>query len=74
MSWITESNRLKHLLYSIPMGFVLTILGVIGCSFGMELKDKLKGGKFDWLDFLAGIIGGLIGQILQILIILLIYT
>lgn len=72
MSWITESNRMKHLLYAIPIGLVFTILAVLGCAFGMEFKDKQYGGKFDWLDIAATMLGGLIGQILQIVIILLI--
>ena len=38
--WLRESNRDKHLLYAIPIGFTLTILAVIGCAFGMEFKDK----------------------------------
>ena len=72
MSWITESNREKHLLYAIPIGLVFTILAVIGCAFGMEFKDWQHGGKFDWLDIAATLIGGIIGQIIQIIIILLI--
>lgn len=70
MSWILESNRTKHLLYAIPIGAVLTILAVIGCAFGLEFKDKEHGGKFDWFDLLATLIGGLIGQTIQILILL----
>ena len=66
MSWLKESNRTKHLLYAIPIGFILTILTVIGCAFGMEFKDKQYGGKFDWLYIAATMIGGLIGQILQL--------
>ena len=69
MSWLTESNRQKHFLYAIPVGLLLTILGVIGAAFGMEYKDKAWGGKWDWLDFLATLIGGFIGQILQIILI-----
>ena len=72
MGWITESNRDKHLLYAIPIGFIFTILAVLGCAFGMEFKDKLWGGKFDWLDLAATMIGGVIGQFLQIIVILLI--
>lgn len=72
MSWIRESNRDKHLLYAIPIGFVFTILAVIGCAFGMEFKDKQWGGKFDWLDLVATLIGGAIGQALQILLVVLI--
>lgn len=70
MSWIKESNRPKHLLYAIPIGLVFTILAVLGCAFGMEFKDKQYGGEFDWLDIAATMIGGLIGQILQVLIII----
>lgn len=71
MKWLKESNRWKHLLYSIPCGFLLTILFAIGVNVGMEYKDKLRNNKFDWLDILAGTIGGAIGQLLQIILILL---
>lgn len=70
--WLKESNRDKHLLYAIPIGFTLTILAVVGCAFGMEFKDKQWGGKFDWLDLAAILIGGTIGQALQILLLVLI--
>lgn len=72
MSWLKESNRPKHLLYAIPIGLIFTILAVIGCAFGMEFKDKEYGNKFDWLDIAATMIGGAIGQLLQIIIILII--
>lgn len=68
MTWLKESNRDKQLLYAIPIGFTLTILAVIGCAFGMEFKDKQWGGKFNWLDIAATLIGGAIGQVLQILL------
>ena len=70
MSWLSESNRTKHLMYAILIGLVLTILAVVGCAFGMEFKDRQYGGKFDWLDIAATLLGGLIGQIIQIIIIL----
>ena len=72
MSWFTESNRWKHFVYAIPVGYVFTILCVIGLATGMEFKDKLWGGKYDWIDWLATMLGGLIGQALQILTIYLI--
>ena len=71
MNWLKESNRIKHLLYAIPIGLVFTILAVLGCAFGMEFKDWQYKGKFDWLDIAATMIGGAIGQILQIILILL---
>ena len=69
MSWLIESNRKKHLLYAIPIGFIFTILGALGCAFGMEFKDKQYGGKFDWLDIAATMIGGAVGQVLQVILI-----
>lgn len=68
--WLTESNRLKHLLYAIPTGLVGTILFTTGLAVGMEFKDKLYGNKFDWLDLLATEIGGVIGQAIQVLIVM----
>lgn len=68
--WLLENNRPKHLLYAIPSAFIGTILLSTGLAFGMEFKDKQYGGKFDWLDIAATEIGGLIGQSLQIIFIL----
>lgn len=73
MSWISESNRKKHLLYAIPAGALLTIFFVIGLAVGMEFKDQAWGGKWDWLDIQATIIGGVIGQIIQIVVLTLIF-
>ena len=71
MNWLKESNRIKHLIYAIPIGLIFTILAVLGCAFGMEFKDWQYKDKFDWLDIAATMIGGAIGQILQIILILL---
>ena len=40
LSWMFESNRPKHFLYSVPIGFIFTILCVLGVASGMEFKDK----------------------------------
>lgn len=68
--WLKESNRTKHLFYAIPSAFIGTILFVIGLAVGMEFKDRQYGNKFDWLDVIAAVIGGVIGQTLQIIFIL----
>lgn len=60
MSWITESNRMKHFLYAIPCG-LFGMMFVLGLAIGMEFKDKMYGGKFDLLDILATLLGGAIG-------------
>lgn len=72
MSWIKESNRPQHLLYAIPAGTLLSILFVAGLAAGMEFKDREYGNKWDWLDISATLIGGLIGQAIQIVILTLI--
>ena len=69
MSWFLESNRYKHFLFAIPIGLLFTLLCVIGVASGLELKDKLYGNKWDWVDWLMTIAGGTIGQLLQLLII-----
>lgn len=71
--WLTESNRQKHFLYAIPIGFLFTILCVLGVASGLEFKDKQYGNQWDWLDWSATMLGGLVGQLLQIIIILLNY-
>lgn len=70
--WLLESNRPKHLAGGFILGLTLTFLCALGCAGGMEFKDRQWGGKWDWLDFAATLIGGIIGQALQLLIIWLI--
>ena len=68
--WMLESNRQKHFTYAIACGCLGTILFVAGLALGMEYKDKSYGNKFDWLDVAATMLGGLVGQIVQIVIIM----
>lgn len=70
--WLKESNREKHFLYAIPLGFLFTILCVIGVATGLEFKDKQYGNRWDWKDWWATILGGIIGQVIQIILILII--
>lgn len=71
--WLNESNRPLHLKYGIPTALFGTIVFTAGVAVGMEFKDWQNRGKFDWLDIAATMIGGLIGQILQLCIIFIIY-
>ena len=68
-NWFTASNRWKHFLLAVPLGMAFTLLCVLGCASGMEFKDKQWGGRWDWLDWLATMLGGLVGQALQIVIV-----
>lgn len=69
MKWLSESNRMQHLKYAIPVALVFTILCVLGLATGLEYKDRLYGNKFDWLDWTATMIGGIIGQLIQLVLI-----
>lgn len=63
---------MKHLLYAIPAGVLLMILFVAGLAAGMEFKDCAYGNKWDWLDIAATLIGGVIGQVIQVVVLILI--
>ena len=63
---------MKHLLYAIPAGILLTILFVAGLAAGMEFKDRAYGNNWDWLDIAATLIGGVIGQVIQVVVLTLI--
>ena len=44
----------------------ITILFAAGLAVGMEFKDRAYGNEWDWLDIAATLIGGFIGQAIQI--------
>lgn len=66
MKWLIESNRPKHIVYGFIGALVGTIFLSLGLAIGKEYSDKIWGGKFDWLDISATLIGGVIGQIVQL--------
>lgn len=66
----SDKSHWQHFGYAIPIGMVFTILCVLGVASGMEFKDKQYGNKWDWTDWLCTMIGGAVGQLLQVVIIL----
>ena len=83
--WLKESHRFYHLVGIFFVTLLGTIEAGIGCSLGMEFKDvhhsygndgkpfrERNWSAWDWLDILAGLIGGILGQAAQIGLILLI--
>lgn len=66
LKWFIESNRWKHFLFAIPIGFLLTSLCTLGIASGMEFKDQRWGGKWDWLDWICTVTGGIIGNLIQL--------
>ena len=68
----TDKTRWQHFALAIPIALVFTILCVLGVATALEFKDKQWGGKWDWQDWLCTMIGGAVGEAMQILAIWLI--
>ena len=72
--WLKESDRYKHLLGGIAIGAFANSLycaayAGIGVATALELKDKLWGGKFDFVDLSLTLAGAAIGYGVRIMII-----
>lgn len=68
---IKDSNRTDHFVYGFYCALILTILFNLGIATGLEVKDYLRGAGFDKLDWLATVAGGVLGQMIQALVIIL---
>ena len=73
LNWLKKSNRWKHLLGGIAIGFgsdnwYCTEYTGILVAGSLELKDKLWGGKIDIIDFILTVVGANIGYLLKYLI------
>lgn len=78
--WLLESNRPKHILVGFVIGITLGLTAVFAAAASAEMKDWLwngqrggtfgwiRGNGFDWLDFWATMLGGIIGSLLRYLI------
>ena len=68
MKWLTESNRWKHLLGGVLIGcgadgLYCAMYAGTGVAAALELKDKLWGGKWDWIDFGCTVAGAVVGHL-----------
>ena len=72
--WLGESNRWKHLVCGALIGagadslYCAAYTGV-GVAGALELKDKLWGGKPDWIDFALTVGGVTAGYGVRLLVI-----
>lgn len=73
IAFLKQSNRYKHLIGGLLVGFAAlnpwTALyaSVIAASC-LELKDKLHGCPWDWLDWLLTVAGGIIFTVIWLLL------
>ena len=68
-----DETRWAHFFFAIPIGAVFTILCVLGVATALEFKDKMWGGRWDWADWLCTMLGGALGQAIQIIAIWLLW-
>ena len=74
MSWFTESNRWKHFIGGFILGLLslgnwyTALLAGLAVSSTLELKDKLWGGKWDWIDWIITVFGCCLGYSLSLII------
>ena len=67
-----DNTRFQHFWVGIQTAAVFTILCTLGAMTAAEYKDEAHHGKWDWKDWTCGMIGGIVGQAIQIGIIILI--
>lgn len=62
----TDKTRWQHFWVGLVLSLFLTILCTLGAMTAAEYKDKAHGGLWDWQDWACGMIGGILGQALQV--------
>lgn len=70
ISWLKESHRLTHIGGGVVIGLLsddnyCAALAGIGVASSLELKDKLWGGKFDWVDLSLTLGGVIVGRLIR---------
>lgn len=71
IKWIKESNRWKHIIGGFVIGLgadrnYCAAYAGCGVAAALELKDKLWGGKWDWIDFGMTLFGVIVGRLIRI--------
>lgn len=71
--WICESNRWKHLIGGVLVGFApmnwwAGIYAACAVGLALEYKDDAHGGEWDWIDFGMTALGGVVGGLLTLLV------
>lgn len=73
IEFLKQSNRYKHLIGGLLVGFAAlnpwtALYASIIAASCLELKDKLKGCRWDWIDWLMTVGGGSISAIIWLLL------
>ena len=73
IAFLKGSNRYKHIIGGLLVGLAAlnpwtALYSSIIAASCLELKDKLKGGYWDWVDWLMTVGGGCISAIIWLLL------
>lgn len=73
IAWLKTSNRWKHLVGGLIIGigsdnWYCALYAGIGVASALELKDKLWGGEWDWIDLTLTAAGSIIGHLIRFLL------
>lgn len=74
-SFFAASNRYKHLIggfivATLAGSFYAAIYAAAVAASCLELKDRLYGNSWDWIDWLCTLLGGIVAAIVLHLIVL----
>ena len=70
IEWLKKSNRWKHLAGGILIGLgadsnYCAVYAGTGVAAALELKDRLWGGTWDWIDFALTLGGAVVGRLIR---------
>ena len=70
ITWLKSSNRGRHIVGGVLIGFgaddtYCALYAGVGVAAALELKDKLYGGKWDWIDFGCTVAGVVVGRLIR---------
>ena len=65
ISFLKKSNRYKHLCALSPWTAIYSAIIAASC---LELKDKLHGCPWDWIDWACTVLGGFIAMLFWLIV------
>ena len=73
IAWLKSGNSWKYLVGGLMIGFgaddvYCAAYAGIGVAAALELKNKLWGGTWDWVDFGLTVGGVVVGQTIRMLL------
>lgn len=71
---VKRKNYFDECLKGFFSALILTVLCSIGLGVGQNLEERQWLGKFDWYGFLCIIMGAILGQTVQFLILVRIFN